>query len=537
MEKNYKYFILAGLGGLILAVAYPGWSASQRLDFGFLVWIGLVPLFWALTKSKSPFWSAYSAGLVYFLIVLRWIWDFYPLDSIGINSHFFSIIALLAFYLITVLAMAAFWGLFGFLFSKTQSSKLAIVVIPALFVLIEYARTFGFGLVLAGPGTLFGPHWTMGNFVYGLANNLLILKISSFIGIYGILFCVILANYIFFVSSRHHREFLKHKEKMLAVLLLIAAIASSYLYHPKIQTSASKINYAVIQTNEASDAFKTPEKQLTEFKEQLALTDQIAKKFPGSQLIVLPEASDFLKNLSTFLSTAQVQKYFSNLFADPHLIISGAKVMGSDNKARSRVFALDSKNGLIGYYDKQLLTPGGEFLPYLFRFAIDIFAKNLATRYQNIREFGIGEKKTSEFDFGKQFSVSSLVCSEILSPDLARKTIGNADMIIGMSSTAIFHGAGHTIKELLAIARFRAAENQKPLLFAANMGLSYAIDNQGIVQKIASNEGPQILTGSIVPDPRRSWYNKVGDTPILLAFLLLISCFSLLTWFRKHRRS
>jgi apolipoprotein N-acyltransferase len=86
-----------------------------------------------------------------------------------------------------------------------------------------------------------------------------------------------------------------------------------------------------------------------------------------------------------------------------------------------------------------------------------------------------------------------------------------------MSSTAIYHGSNQSVRELLAVARFRAAENSKPLILAANMGLSYAINSHGKILNIASNENPQILTGSVDFSQEKSWYNRCGDWPVLLA--------------------
>jgi apolipoprotein N-acyltransferase len=102
-----------------------------------------------------------------------------------------------------------------------------------------------------------------------------------------------------------------------------------------------------------------------------------------------------------------------------------------------------------------------------------------------------------------------------------------------MASYGIFHGSVVLARQSLASARFRAAENQKPLLAASNMGLSYAIDSGGEIRFTTQNQGAQILTGSIALNSQKSWYNKVGDLPTILASLVLIIGFGLLTIFRR----
>ncbi len=437
--------------------------------------------------------------------------------------------------------MAVFWGLFGLVasFQFLASSKFkkrswqfvsCLLVVPALFVLFEYVRSYGFGLLWAGSGTLFGFHWTMGDLTYALAGNNLALKLSSCVGIYGVSFLIIFVNFLFF-------KILIGPKKLRAVIML-ALVASLITLGPKLlsrklPSSNKEISFAIIQTNQPTKVSPTPKETLDAFKEQLGLLNQVAKEHPESQLIIFPEASDFFKNLSLFLTGAQIPKYFTNLFKEPRLIVSGARIIDTDNRAYSRVFSLDTQKDIIGFYDKRLLMPGGEFLSYPMKFLVNLLSKTKVSEFGDIREFGVGNKNVSTVNFRDQFSVAPLVCSELLSPGLTRQITGDSDIIIGMASYGVFHGNNALIKQNLASARFRAAENQKPLLAASNMGLSYAIDNGGNVGFIAQNQGAQILTGEVALNSQKSWYNKVGDLPTILASLALIISFGLLTAFRR----
>ncbi len=95
MAKNHRYFILAGLSGLLLALAYPGWS----FNLGFLAWIGFIPLIYCLNAHKNCFWAGFMVGLVYFLIIFRWLWSVYPLDTLGIQSKLASLIIIFIVYI------------------------------------------------------------------------------------------------------------------------------------------------------------------------------------------------------------------------------------------------------------------------------------------------------------------------------------------------------------------------------------------------------------------------------------------------------
>ncbi len=536
MAKNYKLLIFAGLSGIILALAFPGWS----FDLGFLVWIGFVPLFYALNSRHRPFLIGFVAGLFYFLIVFRWLWSIYPLDTFGIQNKFASLVIIFLIYVISSAGMAAFWGLFGSVYNLqfSASSKFkkcswqlisCLLVVPALFVLFEYARAYGFGFLWAGSGTLFGPHWTMGNLTYVLAGNNLALKLSSYVGIYGIVFLIILANLLFFKILAKKRL----QSAGIVILIILLITLGPKLLKQKSPPTDKEINFALIQTDQPTKISPTPKETLDAFKKQLDLLKLVAQEHPESQLIIFSETSDFFKNLSLFLTGSQIPNYFANLFKEPRLIIAGTRIIDTNDRAYSRIFTLDTQKDIIGFYDKRLLMPGGEFLPYSAKAMANLLSKIKVSEFSDIRELGIGEKKVSTVNFRGQFSIAPIVCSELLAPDLVRKTTLSSDIIVEMASYGVFHGDNALIKQNLAIARFRAAENQKPLLAASNMGLSYAIDGRGNIVFTTQNQGAQILTGGIALNSRKSWYNKVGDLPIILASLALIISFGLLTAFRK----
>jgi apolipoprotein N-acyltransferase len=382
----------------------------------------------------------------------------------------------------------------------------------------------------AGSGTLFGPHWTLGSPAYALAGNNLALKLSSYVGIYGIVFLVILANLLFFkILSRKNL-----RSVGIVILIILLVTLGPRLLKQKSSSPDKEINFALIQTNQPTKISPTPKETLDAFKEQLDLLNHVAKERPESQLIVFPETSDFFKNLSLFLTGSQIPNYFTNLFKEPRLIIAGARIINTNDRAYSRVFALDTKKDIIGFYDKRLLTPEGEFLSYPTKFIVNLLSKIKVSEFGDIRELGVGDKKVSTVNFRGQFSVAPLVCSELLSPSLARQTTEGSDIIVGMASYGIFHGSVALARQSLASTRFRAAENQKPLLAASNMGLSYAINSDGNVGFITQNQGAQILTGSIALNSQKSWYNRVGDLPTILASLALVVVFSFqLTVYRK----
>ncbi|OGN03927.1 MAG: apolipoprotein N-acyltransferase [Candidatus Yanofskybacteria bacterium RIFCSPHIGHO2_01_FULL_44_17] len=543
IDRKYSF---ATLSGLLLALAYPGWG----FDFGWLAWIGLVPLIWSLTQFayksgrlsvRTGFLIGFTAGLVYFLIIFRWFWSIHPLNTLGVENTILSLVIVGTVYIISSAGMALFWGLFGLAFSTVCSrltTRYFLLTAPAMFVITEYLRSWGFGLLWSGSGSLFGPHWTMGNLAYGLAGNSLALYLASLVGIYGVTFLIVLINFIFF-------KILKRNQATRAMLVVVAMTLAGVTFIPKFLTlgpandiPSEKINFAVIQTSQPAKVSPSSRETLAGFKEQLEMMAAVAKNYPESTLIVFPEASDFFKNMSIFLAPVEVENYFDKLFKEPRLIISGGRVYDSSAaRAHSRVFLLDTQGGILNFYDKRLLMPGGEYLPYPINLITSMFSKNASSAFNNIRELSPGEKEISTVGFGYKLNVSPLICSELVSADITRQATQNTDLIISMASYSIFHGNHAIADQMLAATRFRAAENKKPVIAAVNMGRSYAIDSSGNIKFLAPNESPQILTGALAIHKQKSWYNKAGDLPTILVCLLLLAGPISLTWFKLLRRS
>ncbi len=505
-------------------MAYPGWN----FDLGFLVWFGFLPLFMSLDtasqkSTKQLFTLGYIASLSYLLIVFGWFWSFHPLDTIGLNNRVLSFLLILALYLITSGSLALFGSLFSYAFSKfsRRSFLISFASIAGVFVLLEYLRSIGFGTLWFGSGTLIGPHWTMGNIAYSLVGNSFALRLSSFIGIYGLSFIVVSINLLLY-------HLLNKKNRWLFGIILIGLVGSHFVdFSPT--TSGNSLAFALVQTNQPTKINYRPAEKLENFKIQLNLLNTIAIQYPETEMIVFPEGSDFLKDFSLFLSPAQAEKYFRALFAKPVLLISGMRALENEDNY-SRVLMLDTRGDIIDYYDKRVLTPGGEFLPYILGSVIKISNPEGLSGFTDEREFSIGKKASGGIDFRGKLRAAPLICSELLGPSSAKIASSNSEALVVLGSTSIFHGWNGLINEALAMARFRAAENKKPLVFAANMGRSYSISKWGKTEKITPNSNAQILTGFIIPSHERSWYNRLGDWPILLVSGLMIG----ITFFTKN---
>ena len=119
----------------------------------------------------------------------------------------------------------------------------------------------------------------------------------------------------------------------------------------------------------------------------------------------------------------------------------------------------------------------------------------------------------------KNFQAKILVCSDVVSPGISSGE--KYGFLIFLQSLGIFKGNQAIESQYLAILRFRAAENGKYAVLASNFGHSYVIDNYGNIIKSTDSSGYQMLTTDVVPNINQTWYNKLGDLPILLLSLAI----------------
>ncbi len=521
MGKINKIIIPGVVIGFILALSQP------LFNWSILVFAGLVLFFLAIKIIQinvHSFWLGLTAGLVYFLIYFRWYWTVYPLTHLGIDRHLTAFWFVLLVWILTAVPLALTWGASARLW-KALDSKVswpALLIFPSVFTVFEYLRSYLIGLVWIGQATPVGPNWTNGNLAYNLHKSFLALKLASWLGIYGVTFVIIFLSVLLFILGE------KRKYKKLFVLAVAIIVL---VYFPAINNRPARLNLdgedkvvavAAIQTKVPSQVSYTPAEEASIFKEQLMLIDSVSKNFPKTGLVVFPEESNFFKTLTLFRNNFGASQYFYRLFPSPALIVDNSKII-TGSQWQSKTIFLDSQKGVLGSYDKLLITPGGEYVPLIFR-ALDKLLGLNSPAIQTTTEYQAGQKPPEVVSGPGDLKATSLICSDIFSPILVPK---EANVLMAQSSFSFAKGAPDLLGQDLAAGQFRAAESSRYLVKSSNFGHAYIISNQGQLEKITPNLDSQILTGTVVLKNGKTLYNKIGDSPILLASLgvLIVSLF------------
>ncbi len=518
--KNNLIFLLPILSGVLLILAYPPY------DLGFLVWIALIPLFWFIflkqVSPKKALIGGSITGILFFGKLFSWLFATYPFEWIGAATKeniALVFILLIILYTIQTVFLGLFIGIFVWLL-KLSFDRLSkfnfLILVPALWIVLEYLRAWGFGILYLGKESLLGPHWTLGNLAYMLHNKLALIQIADITGIYGISFLIVFVNVALFLILK------KRNRTILAVLILVALVWTGYgVYKSKVEKSQPKadpprVEIALLQTNFLSGSEFNPYQKKEVFDAVMDLFQTPEKV----DIIIAPEGFGIV----SLTGDKEIAKYLLKDFYKPgQIYLENQKVL----EKKSRLFFYDLDKGSLGYHDKLLLIPNGDYLPYLTKALLSIYSFNI--KY--------GEKLYNKGDKVKPVqNIGATICSSIISPNIQRKITKNgAEFLVVVSSDAPFHGSKALLAQNLAMSKLRAVENRRYFAQATNMGYSFLLDPKGKIVVKSNELGNKILFADVQFLNKKTIYTKLGDWPIFLSTIILL--LTMILCYNKKRNS
>jgi apolipoprotein N-acyltransferase len=490
------------------------------MDLFPLAWIALVPFLLNLydKKPKQAFYAGMIMGFLYFFGTLYWIYH-------SINHYGgISLVSSLLLVAMLCLYLSLYTGIFAFLFSITiRTTKLpALLIAPAFWVVLEFLRSYVFT----------GFPWS--SIGYSQYKFLAIIQIADITGIYGVSFLVVAVNGAaadFFLTKKRIKDMPLFPlsqtivwASALAVCILISLAYGSVRLgeeRPGKQIKASIIQGNIEQDKKWDAAY---ENEVIDVYRDLSL--RASSESPS--LIIWPESS------VPFIF-GQDKKYTDDLLELQNQIGSpllfGSVLIKEKKKDRvllsNSAVLLDDHGKVTFTYDKIHMVPFGEYVP-LGR--ILFFINKLVS---SIGDYTPGTHYSRAHISSGDFA--TLICYEIIFPGLVRKFYTNGgDFMVNITNDAWF-GMTPGPYQHFSMAVFRAVENRKPLIRAANTGMSGFIDSSGRVLSKTALFERLISTGEIKTDTTRSFYSKYGD---LFTYVWIVFSVILLTnIFSKIRKS
>ncbi len=487
-------------GGLMLFSAFPGPGLYPAAFFA------LVPLWLSIDRldSTQAFYAGIGTGIGFYLPLIYWICP--TLTKYG-GLNF---LAALPCLLLLVLYLSLYTGVFALAMKKISVPEGLVPFWGAVtWVALEYIRTYLFS----------GFPW--GVLGYSQYPNLVLIQAADTFGVLGISFLLVLANGISVtVFKAFSQRAWPEKTNMAGLSLAVVLFCSAFIYgHFKLAEIRGQIKgvtsrkISVIQANIPQD--RKWDKVFID--ETIDRYSRLSLQTIPCDLVVWPEtALPFYYGMDPVPSNrvdAMVRK------AGTFFLIGIPAARPSDQGFLyyNRACMLTPLALPKGYYDKHHLVPFGEYVPFksLLRFAEKLTA--------GAGDFSKGETGPVPLKFGTG-TTGVLICFEILFPDIARDFVLNgADILTTMTNDAWF-GRTQAALQHFSIAVFRAVENRRSVVRAANTGISGFVDPAGTILEKTDIFTACTLTRQVPVMSGKTFYTRHGDLAAkacLVAFLLI----------------
>jgi apolipoprotein N-acyltransferase len=291
-----------------------------------------------------------------------------------------------------------------------------------------------------------------------------------------------------------------------AILIVIWGSAALLWHREWTEPSGRPVTAAIVQGAVPQDVKWSPEYR----DSTLRLYRDLSLPYLGKDILLWPEAAlpDTADQLGHFLSYI----WAASREKGTTLITGMLRYGKSTDDVRNALLVLDSEPQ---WYDKRKLVPFGEFFP------VPSFVRSWM-RMQNLPYSDItpGAPDQPAMKVGDN-KIAVTICYEDAYGAEQLSALKDATLLVNVTNDAWF-GDTTAAPQHLQISRMRVMEAQRPLLRAANDGISAVIDASGHVASTLPRFKPAVLTGVVQPRTGLTPYAKVGNWPVILLSVALL---------------
>ena len=411
------------------------------LPLGFVIFPYLIILISNLSNQKSFFtffFNGFLFGLGFLIIYLSWVHS--PFLVYEATEGYAFLALLLPVFL------SIFFGL-GFVIYKYLVLKFHIILItPFIFVLIEFAIS----------NFIYGFPWISNSLI--LSNNIPSFYLIKYLGTITSGYLILLLFLLPLIFS-YFRSIKKNYKQLLIVysplIFFFLLVIFSFVSKQKMLNKE-----VVLEINQLVNPINSINKKNTE---------EIIKK------LINESKSDYIifaENNFPYLIDKNNLNNFDTFIKDNKKVIIGATTIHDGDYYNS--FFLLEKNK-IQTFDKQILVPFGEFLPF--------------RKYLNFMEIISGSTDYQKGDAERiiitsdNLKILPIICYEIVFDkifnNINKKEI---DILVNITNDSWF-GTRSGPYQHFYISRLKALVANKSLLRVSNNGISAIIDNNGKIIK------------------------------------------------------
>ena len=521
-------WLAAICSGFLYAACFPPFNLT------WFCWIALTPLIAAIwfsgAESRHPWLRnlllGYVAGLTFFWIVFSW------LTTVTILGWF-----VLEFYMAIYVAI---WALFCGLvrprpkINRAGSSKWEQMlsqartsVTPPPSPWTRSTNNLRLALLLAAAWTTLEwlRGWVFSGFGWNglgvaLHDNWPLIQIAELTGVAGLSFLIAFVNVIILTTA--YRLVVEARTRVMRphfdFTFTMAAIVGVLVFGfraTQVPSAAKPLRVTAVQSNVPQNQKFDPQFTRRIFDQFRRLSEIALRSNPPPELLVWPESS----MPGPVLVDQESYKFVMDLAADADadFLLGTIDEVGGD--VYNAAILLSEGGERVQIYRKVHLVPFGEFVPG--RHTVPLLARIVGDQVPG--DFKAGKEHTVFTLTNGDVQVAPLICFEDTIGELARQfvvpteTSPGANLLVDVTNDGWFqHSAGS--HQHLANAIFRCIETRRPMLRAANTGVTCFINQFGRVtqelrDEIGSTFTEGVLSGDIkVPSEHElTFYARHGE--------------------------
>jgi apolipoprotein N-acyltransferase len=343
----------------------------------------------------------------------------------------------------------------------------------------------------------------------------MLIQTTSFLGLFGLGMLIVLVNMIWSQAFLAKNRKLARLLAVLGAVLLVSIAVHGQLTINKFERHAPvpETTVAIAQPNVDLRLKWDPAFTDSTFR----LIERFCREADNSfaEIVVFPETCapvyirykpNYMNRLSLLAEELDLAIYIG--------FLDGRYEGPNDSLWVYNSCAVFDTSHVFVQYDKTHLLPFGEAIPF-------------AWKYPSFGGLDFGQ---ANFHPGparppapsRAGAIGPMICFESIFPDIARDHAKRgAELLFNITNDGWF-GITPGPYQHNEMAILRAVENHRYLVRSSNTGISMFVDPVGrVVSSLGLNvEG--ILIDSVRPIQRTTFYTRYGDTPVLIAALLMI---------------
>ena len=504
-------WLAAICSGFLYAACFPPFNLT------WFCWIALIPLIAAIwfsgTESRHPWLRnlllGYVAGLTFFWIVFSW------LTTVTILGWF-----VLEFYMAIYIAIWAwFCGLLRPQLRRTRlgsskweqmlsQARTSATPPPSLWT--KSTNNLRLALLLAAAWTTLEwlRGWVFSGFGWNglgvaLHDNWPLIQIAELTGVAGLSFLIAFVNVIILTTA--YRLVVEARTRVMRphfdFTFTMAAIVGVLVFGfraTQVPSAAKPLRVTAVQSNVPQNQKFDPQFTRRIFDQFRRLSEIALRSNPPPELLVWPESS----MPGPVLEDQESYKFVTDLAADADADFLLGTIDEDGGDVYNAAILLSEGGERVQIYRKVHLVPFGEFVPG--RHTVPLLARIVGDQVPG--DFKAGKEHTVFTLTNGDVQVAPLICFEDTIGELARQfvvpteTSPGANLLVDVTNDGWFqHSAGSP--QHLANAIFRCIETRRPMLRAANTGVTCFINQFGrVTQELRDETGSTFTEGVLSGD-------------------------------------